>query len=51
MYDWGVDVLADLLARARAQGALFARSVLHAPWGLEFVDQEPLTVHAVLARG
>jgi len=43
-----VDVLADLLARARATGALFADSTLHAPWGLEFCDRTPLSFHAVL---
>jgi len=43
-----VDVLADLLARARARGALFARSTLRAPWGLRFDAGEPLTLHAVL---
>lgn len=43
-----MDVLADLLSRARAQGAVFARSTLHAPWGLTFVDDAPLSFHAVL---
>jgi AraC-like DNA-binding protein len=44
-----VDVLADLLTRARARGALFARSALRAPWGIEFQDDGvPLSVHAVL---
>jgi len=41
-------VLADLLTRARARGALFAHSTLRAPWGLEFVDEQPLTLHAIL---
>jgi AraC-like DNA-binding protein len=46
----GVDVLADLLTRARARGSLFARSTLRAPWGLELEDGSvPLSVHAVLA--
>lgn len=46
----GVDVLADLLTRAHARGALFARSTLRAPWGLELEDTGvPLSVHAVLA--
>jgi len=45
-----MDVLADLLTRARARGALFARSTLRAPWGLELEDRHvPLSVHAVLA--
>ena len=44
-----MDVLADLLTRARARGALFARSALRAPWGIEFQDDGvPLSVHAVL---
>ncbi len=43
----GVDVLADLLARARARGALFARTTLRAPWGLAFASAEPLALHAV----
>jgi AraC-like DNA-binding protein len=42
-----MDVLADLLARARARGALFARTTLRAPWGLAFEDGEPLALHAV----
>lgn len=46
----GMDVLADLLTRARARGALFSHSTLGAPWGLEFHDEHvPLSVHAVLA--
>jgi AraC-like DNA-binding protein len=43
-----MDVLADLLTRARARGGLFAHSTLRPPWGLEFVDDDPLTLHAVL---
>jgi len=43
-----VDVLSDLLARARARGAAFAHSTLHAPWGLAFGDDAPLSVHAVI---
>jgi AraC-like DNA-binding protein len=43
-----MDVLADLLTRARARGALFAHSTLRGPWGLEFADDEPLSLHAVL---
>lgn len=45
-----MDILADLLTRARARGALFSHSTLRAPWGLEFHDgQVALSVHAVLA--
>jgi len=43
-----VDVLSDLLARARARGAAFAHSTLHAPWGLSFGDASPLAVHAAV---
>lgn len=43
-----MDVLADLLSRARAHGALFARSTLRAPWGVAFTDTTPLSFHAVL---
>ena len=42
-----MDVLADLLTRARAQGAVFAHSTMGAPWGLEFRDDLPLSFHAV----
>lgn len=45
-----VDVLADLLARAHARGALFAHATLAAPWGLAFTEEHPLAFHAV-ARG
>jgi AraC-like DNA-binding protein len=44
-----VDVLADLLQRARAHGAVFAHSTFHAPWGLEITDHGPLSFHAILA--
>jgi len=45
-----VDVLADVLQRARAHGALVAHSELRGDWGLEFVDRDvPLSIHAVLA--
>lgn len=45
-----MDVLADLLTRARARGALFSHSTLRAPWGLEFHDAHvTLSIHAVLA--
>jgi AraC-like DNA-binding protein len=43
-----MDVLADLLSRARAQGALFAHTTLPAPWGLTFGDTTRLGVHTVL---
>lgn len=43
-----MDVLADLLTRARARGALFADSTLHGRWGVGFTDDRPLSVHAVL---
>lgn len=43
-----MDVLADLLARAHARGAVFARPTLRPPWCVEFVDELPLSFHAVL---
>ena len=43
-----MDVLSDLLSRARARGAVFAHSTLHAPWGLAIGDEAPLAVHAVI---
>lgn len=44
-----VDVLDDLLTRARAEGALFAHSRLRGDWGLAFPGDEALSLHAVLA--
>ncbi len=43
-----MDVLSDLLSRARARGAVFSHATLHAPWGLAFGDELPLGVHAVV---
>jgi AraC-like DNA-binding protein len=44
-----VDVLADLLLRARARGALFARSQVRADrWGIEFPDDAQVGFHVVL---
>jgi AraC-like DNA-binding protein len=43
-----MDVLADLLQRARAHGAVFAVSVCPAPWGLLLDDELPLGVHVAL---
>lgn len=43
-----MDVLADLLQRARAHGAVFAVSVCPAPWGLLLDDDLPLGVHVAL---
>jgi AraC-like DNA-binding protein len=43
-----VDVLADVLRRARAADGVFARSVLTPPWGLRFADAAPLSVEVVL---
>lgn len=44
-----MDVLADLLARARARGAVFSSLDLAPPWGVEFSGSRPLTLHALLA--
>jgi len=45
-----VDLLYDHLMRARATGAVFARTVVMAPWGLKLGGSIQLAVHAV-ARG
>lgn len=45
-----VDVLADLLTRARARGAIFGHWRLGGDWGLAFDDGDmPLSLHAVMA--
>src|ERR1700723_2179271 len=43
-----VDILQDHLARARASGGVFARSVARPPWGLRLPGTIQLAVHAVL---
>ena len=43
-----MDVLQAHLARARASGGVFARSVARPPWGLRLPGTIPLTVHAVI---
>ena len=45
-----VDTLADLLGRARASGALFARTDLHGTGGLRLPATAPLSLH-VVSRG
>ncbi|HEX4246337.1 MAG TPA: AraC family transcriptional regulator [Pseudonocardia sp.] len=45
-----MDLLQDHLARARASGGVFARSVARPPWGLRLPGTIQLAVHAV-ARG
>lgn len=42
-----MDLLVDHLARARASGAVFARTVAKAPWGLRLGGSIQLAVHAV----
>jgi AraC-like DNA-binding protein len=44
-----VDVLEDLLGRARARGSVFAASTLRGSWGLAFGDDGRVSVHPVLA--
>src|SRR3984957_17039341 len=44
----GVDILQDHLARARASGGVFARSVARPPWGLRLPGTIELAVHAVV---
>lgn len=43
-----VDVLHDRLARARASGAVFARTVAEPPWGLRLAGSIQLAVHTVV---
>ncbi|MGI5489638.1 cupin domain-containing protein [Microtetraspora malaysiensis] len=43
-----MDVLSDLLHRARAQTALVRQLVQRPPWSLTFADAPPLTVVATL---
>ena len=45
-----MDLLNDHLTRARACGAVFARTVAEPPWGLRLAGTIPLAVHTV-ARG
>jgi len=42
-----MDLLHDHLIRARATGAVFARTVVTAPWGLRLAGSIQLSVHAV----
>jgi AraC-like DNA-binding protein len=44
---WSVDLLYDHLMRARATGAVFARTVVMAPWGLRLGGSIQLAVHTV----
>lgn len=44
----GMDLLYDHLARARASGAVFARTVAKPPWGLRLGGSVQLAVHAVV---
>lgn len=43
-----MDILHDHLARARASGAVFARTVAEPPWGLRLAGSIQLAVHAVV---
>jgi AraC-like DNA-binding protein len=43
-----VDILHDHLARARACGAVFARTVAEPPWGLRLAGSIQLAVHTVV---
>jgi AraC-like DNA-binding protein len=47
-YSHQVDVLQEHLTRARASGAVFARSVARPPWGLRLPGTIQLAVHAVI---
>ncbi|MDA0183142.1 AraC family transcriptional regulator [Solirubrobacter phytolaccae] len=43
-----MDVLTDLLERARAHGAAFSHSTVHGPFGLTFPAVSGLAVHAIV---
>lgn len=43
-----MDVLQDLLARARSSGSVFARSIARPPWGMCLPGTIELTIHVVL---
>ena len=43
-----MDILHDRLARARASGAVFARTVAEPPWGLRLAGSIQLAVHTVV---
>ncbi|MDH6215421.1 AraC family transcriptional regulator [Streptomyces pseudovenezuelae] len=43
-----MDILHDHLARARASGAVFARTVAEPPWGLRLAGSIQLSVHTVV---
>lgn len=45
---WLMDLLYDHLVRARASGAVFARTVATPPWGLRLGGSIQLAVHAVV---
>jgi AraC-like DNA-binding protein len=47
-YDHVVDLLHDHLLRARASGAVFARSAARPPWGLTLPGSIQLSLHTVL---
>jgi len=46
-----MDVLADQLAQARAQGAVFSVLRRVRPWGLSFSGARPLTAHVLIEGG
>ncbi|QSB14976.1 AraC family transcriptional regulator [Natronosporangium hydrolyticum] len=45
-----MDLLASLLHEVRSTGALFGRTLLHAPWAVRFADRAPLTL-LTMVRG
>lgn len=44
VYDECVDALTDLLAGARARGAVFCQTVLDPPWSIRVCDEAPLAL-------
>jgi AraC-like DNA-binding protein len=45
-----MDALTDVLANARLQGTVFARTVLRAPWGIRF-ERAPMAGFHLVSRG
>jgi len=48
VYSAGVDVLSDLLHRARAKNAVVRKLIQRPPWSITLADQQPLSVVATL---
>jgi AraC-like DNA-binding protein len=51
VYRGAVDVLSDLLRRARVRNAIVRKTMLIPPWSIHLADPEPLTAVAALEGG